>query len=45
MAIEVKIPTILRTYTDGAKTVDATGDTLGALVDDLNAQHDGIRAV
>ena len=43
MAIEVKIPTILRTYTDGAKTVDATGDTLGALVDDLNAQHDGIK--
>lgn len=43
MAIEVKIPTILRTYTDGAKTVDANGDTLAALVDDLNAQHDGIK--
>jgi molybdopterin converting factor small subunit len=40
MAIEVKIPTILRTYTDGAKTVDANGDTLAALVDDLN---DGIK--
>jgi molybdopterin synthase sulfur carrier subunit len=43
MAIEVKIPTILRTYTDGAKTVDAKGDTLADLVDDLNAQHDGIK--
>ena len=28
MAIEVKIPTILRTYTGGAKTVEAKGDTL-----------------
>ena len=25
MAIEVRIPTILRTYTDGAKAVDAQG--------------------
>ena len=25
MAIEVRIPTILRTYTDGAKQVEGTG--------------------
>ena len=43
MAIEVKIPTILRTYTDGAKTVDAKGETLGDLIDDLNTRHDGIK--
>jgi molybdopterin synthase sulfur carrier subunit len=43
MAIEVKIPTILRTYTDGQKAVDASGDTLGALVDNLDARHDGIK--
>ena len=30
MAIEVKIPTILRTYTGGAKSVEAKGDTLAA---------------
>lgn len=29
MAIEVRIPTILRTYTDGAKAVEGTGSNLG----------------
>ncbi len=43
MAIEVKIPTILRTYTGGAKSVDATGETLSALIDDLDASHAGIK--
>lgn len=42
MAVEVQIPTILRTYTDGAKTVTGSGDTLGALVNDLENQHPGI---
>ena len=36
MAIEVRIPTILRSYTDGAKTVEATGDTLGVLLDHID---------
>ncbi|MDR7255817.1 molybdopterin converting factor small subunit [Nocardioides sp. BE266] len=43
MAIEVRIPTILRTYTDGAKAVEATGDTLTALIDDLEGNHPGIK--
>jgi sulfur-carrier protein len=43
MAIEVRIPTILRTYTGGEKAVDASGATLGALVDDLEASHPGIK--
>jgi sulfur-carrier protein len=43
MAIEVRIPTILRTYTDGAKAVDGTGATLSALIDDLEANHPGIK--
>lgn len=43
MAIEVRIPTILRTYTDGAKAVTAQGETLGALIDDLEANHTGIK--
>jgi molybdopterin converting factor small subunit len=42
MAIEVRIPTILRTYTDGAKTVEGSGDTLRALIADLDARHPGI---
>ena len=43
MAIEVRIPTILRTYTDGAKAVDASGSTLTALIDDLDGNHPGIK--
>ncbi|HEX6151632.1 MoaD/ThiS family protein [Nocardioides sp.] len=43
MAIEVRIPTILRTYTDGAKAVDGTGGTLSALIDDLEGNHPGIK--
>jgi molybdopterin synthase sulfur carrier subunit len=43
MAIEVRIPTILRTYTGGAKAVDAAGDTLDQLFNDLDAQHPGLR--
>ena len=43
MAIEVRIPTILRTYTDGAKAVNGDGASLSALIDDLEANHPGIR--
>ncbi|AWL38692.1 MULTISPECIES: MoaD/ThiS family protein [Streptomyces] len=43
MAIEVRIPTILRTYTDGAKAVEGTGDTLADLFADLESRHNGIR--
>ena len=42
MAIEVRIPTILRTYTDGAKTVEGSGDSLRALIADLETRHPGI---
>ena len=43
MAIEVRIPTILRSYTDGAKKVEATGSTLAEVLTDLDARHPGIR--
>jgi molybdopterin synthase sulfur carrier subunit len=43
MAIEVRVPTILRTYTDGAKSVTAEADSLRALVDALEADHPGIK--
>jgi len=43
MAIEVRIPTILRTYTAGAKAVSAEGDTLAGLIDDLESRHPGLR--
>ncbi|MFG2304916.1 MoaD/ThiS family protein [Actinacidiphila glaucinigra] len=43
MAIEVRIPTILRTYTGGAKAVDGSGSTLDELLADLDTRHAGIR--
>ena len=45
MAIEVRIPTSLRTYTDGAKAVEGQGDTLADLFTDLESRHTGIRAL
>lgn len=44
MAIEVRIPTILRQYTDGQKAVEGTGDTLAELFADLETRHAGIHA-
>jgi len=43
MAIEVRIPTILRTYTDGEKSVTGEGASLSALLDDLESNHPGIK--
>jgi molybdopterin converting factor small subunit len=43
MAIEVRIPTILRNYTDGAKAVEGGGATLDELLADLEARHPGLR--
>jgi molybdopterin synthase sulfur carrier subunit len=43
MAIEVRIPTILRSYTGGAKAVEGTGDTLADLLVDLDGKYAGVR--
>jgi molybdopterin converting factor small subunit len=43
MAIEVRIPTILRTYTGGAKAVESSGSNLDELLKNLDAEHAGIR--
>ncbi len=43
MAIDVRIPTILRSYTGGAKDVTGTGGTLGELLADLDSRHAGLR--
>jgi sulfur-carrier protein len=42
MAIEVRVPTILRTYTDGRKAVPGSGETIAALFADLETRHPGI---
>lgn len=43
MAIEVRIPTILRSYTGGAKAVEGAGSTLDELLNNLEAAHSGLR--
>ena len=40
---EVRIPTILRTYTGGQKQVSAAGASLGAVIEDLESQYPGIK--
>ncbi len=44
MAVSVRIPTILRTYTGGASVVEASGGTLTTVLEDLDARFPGIRA-
>jgi len=44
VSVNVRVPTILRTYTGGASEVTAEGDTLGAVLDDLDRSHSGIKA-
>ncbi|GIJ52144.1 molybdopterin synthase sulfur carrier subunit [Virgisporangium aliadipatigenens] len=43
MAIDVRVPTILRSYTGGAKAVTGAGDTLADLLTDLDRQFPGFR--
>ena len=42
MPATVRIPTPLRSATGGAATVEASGDTVGDVVADLERQHPGI---
>lgn len=43
MAVSVRIPTILRTYTGGESEVSATGATVSEILDDLDAHYAGIK--
>ena len=43
MSVEVRIPTILRTYTGGEKAVSGQGSTLSQVIDDLESNHPGIK--
>jgi molybdopterin converting factor small subunit len=43
MSVEVRIPTILRTYTGGEKAVPGEGATLSEVIDHLEGNHPGIK--
>jgi molybdopterin synthase sulfur carrier subunit len=42
MSVEVRVPTILRTYTGGEKIVTAEGASLRELIDNLDASYSGM---
>jgi molybdopterin converting factor small subunit len=42
MAVEVKLPTLLRAHADGAASVDADGSTVGEIFQDLTARFPGL---
>jgi molybdopterin synthase sulfur carrier subunit len=44
MSVNVRIPTILRNYTGGASEVTAEGTTLSEVLEDLETNHNGIKA-
>ncbi|MRJ78220.1 MoaD family protein [Aeromicrobium sp. SMF47] len=43
MAIEVRIPTILRPLTGGERAVEGKGSTVAELIDQLELDHEGIK--
>ena len=43
MSVDVRVPTILRSYTGGAKAVEGGGETLADLLADLDSRHPGLR--
>lgn len=43
MAIKVSIPTILRSHTDGQKAVEASGNTVAEVINDLDSKHGGLK--
>jgi molybdopterin synthase sulfur carrier subunit len=43
MAIELRVPTILRTYTGGQKAVSGAGGSLAELIDDVEGNHPGLK--
>ncbi|MFZ2503865.1 MAG: MoaD/ThiS family protein [Nocardioides sp.] len=43
MSIEVRVPTILRSFTGGEKSVSGQGATIAELIDDLEARFPGVK--
>lgn len=43
MAIEVRVPTVLRKHTGGERRVSGEGSDLRDLIDDLGTRHNGLR--
>lgn len=44
MAVEVRIPPVLRKYTGGSSAVQTSGSTVADVLEELNNQHPGFKA-
>jgi molybdopterin synthase sulfur carrier subunit len=44
MAVEVRIPPVLRRHTGGSSTVATTGATVAEVIEALEAQHPGFKS-
>jgi molybdopterin converting factor small subunit len=42
MAVEIRLPTLLRTHADGASSLSANGATVGEVFTELVAAHPGL---
>lgn len=43
MAVQVRIPTPLRKFTGGSDAVEASGDSIASVLEDLDRNHPGLR--
>lgn len=43
MSVEVRIPTVLRPHVENRSTVEASGATIGEVLDDLSARFPGLK--
>ncbi|MEK7847688.1 MAG: ubiquitin-like small modifier protein 1 [Chloroflexota bacterium] len=44
MAVEVRVPSLLRSLVGGAKSIPASGMTVGQVLDDVESRYPGFRA-
>ena len=44
MSVEVRVPTVLRKHTGGARVVEAEGRTVGAVIEHLESQFSGFKS-
>jgi molybdopterin synthase sulfur carrier subunit len=43
MTVQVRIPTPLRKFTDGQDTVEIEGDSIGAIITNLDGKYPGLK--
>ncbi len=43
MAVEMRIPSLLRSLVGGVKTIQASGQTVGQALDDVESQYPGFK--